>query len=84
MKYKDEDPDNLGGLGGILPAEVLKKVNELLERMHQEDFTNQGRKIEVVYVASGGQHVETQINVAPPGSSKEREKEAEPPIPSIG
>ena len=79
MNYKDEDPGNLGGLGDVLPAEVLKMLNELLERLHQADFTNHGSKIELVYVASGGQHVETQINVAPPGSSKEREKEAEPP-----
>ena len=63
MKYKDEDPDNLGGLGGMLPAEVLKMLNELLERLHQADFINHGSKIEVVYVASGGQHVETQINI---------------------
>jgi hypothetical protein len=27
MKYKDEDPDNLGGLGDLLPAEVLSKFN---------------------------------------------------------
>ena len=59
MKYKDEDPDNLGGLGGMLPAEVLKLLNELLERMNWAGHTNQGSKIEVVYVASGGQHVET-------------------------
>ena len=63
MKYKDEDPDNLGGLGGMLPAEVLKMLNELLEQMHRTGHINQGSKIEVVYVASGGQHVETQINV---------------------
>ena len=27
MKYKDEDPDNLGELGDLLPAEVLSKFN---------------------------------------------------------
>ena len=59
MKYKDEDPDNLGGLGDLLPAEVLQKVNELLEQLHWTDHTNQGSKIEFVYVASGGQHVDT-------------------------
>ena len=63
MKYKDEDPDNLGGLGGMLPAEVLKMLNELLEQQHRTGHPNNGSKIEVVYVASGGQHVETQINV---------------------
>ena len=59
--------------------EVLGFINRLLERLHQADYINQGSKIEVVYVASGGQHVETQINLAPPGPSKERKKEAEPP-----
>ena len=59
MKYKDEDPDNLGGLGDMLPADVLQKVNELLEQLHWTDHTNQGSKIEFVYVASGGQHVDT-------------------------
>ena len=63
MKYKDEDPDNLGGLVGMLPAEVLKMLNELLEQMHRTGHINNGSKIEFVYVASGGQHVETQINV---------------------
>ena len=63
MKYKDEDPDNLGGLGGMLPAEVLKMLNELLEQQHRTGHPNNGSKIEIVYVASGGQHVETQINI---------------------
>ena len=78
-KRNEEAPGNLEGLGDMLPADALKLLNELLEHLHQADFTNHGSKIEVVYVASGGQHVETQINVAAPGSSKEREKEAEPP-----
>ncbi|SHK71137.1 hypothetical protein [Xylanibacter ruminicola] len=59
MKYNEDDPDNLDGLGGMLPAEVLKMLNELLEQMHRTGHINQGSKIEVVYVASGGQHVET-------------------------
>ena len=59
MKYNEDDPDNLGGLGGMLPVEVLKMLNELLEQMHRAGHINQGSKIEVVYVASGGQHVET-------------------------
>ena len=64
--------------------EALGFINRLLERLHLlenekiEKFKNE-RKIEIVYVASGGQHVETQINLAPPGPSKERMKEAEPP-----
>lgn len=58
MRYKNEDPENLGRLGGLLPAEVLKMLNELLEQLHQADFDNHGSKIEFVYVASGGQHVD--------------------------
>ena len=76
-KENVNDPDNLGGLGNMLPAEVLKKLNELLERMQQYGHTNQGSKIEFVYVASGGQHVETQINLgAHPCPPKGREKRA--------
>ena len=84
MKYKDEDPDNLDGLGGMLPAEVLKMLNELLEQMHRTGHPNNGSKIEFVYVASGGQHIETQVNVetlpGPPciGREKETEKLPEP------
>ena len=55
--------------------EALGFINRLLERLHQADFTNHGSKIEVVYVASGGQHVETQINLgAHPNPPKGREK----------
>ena len=43
--------------------DALEFINRLLERLHQAGYTNQGSKIELVYVASGGQHVETQINV---------------------
>ena len=71
MKYNEDDPDNLDGLGGMLPAEVLKMLNELLEQMHRTGHINQGSKIEVVYVASGGQHVETQyISLNPNPSPK--------------
>ena len=45
--------------------EALGFINRLLERLHQADFTNHGSKIEIVYVASGGQHVETQIITHP-------------------
>ena len=67
MKYKDEDPDNLGELGDMLPAEVLKELNRLLERLHQwedetmKEFKNE-RKIEIVIVQSGGQHVDNVEN----------------------
>ena len=63
MNHNEEEPENLGGLGDLLPTEVLQKVNELLEKLNWTDHTNHGSKIEVVYVASGGQHVETQINM---------------------
>ena len=64
--------------------DALEFINRLLERLHQADFTNHGSNIEIVYVASGGQHVETQINVetlpSPPciGREKETEKLPEP------
>ena len=52
--------------------ESLGFINRLLERLHQADFINQGSKIEFVYVASGGQHVETQIIAYPPPLPKGR------------
>ena len=72
MKKRNEDNiDNLGGHGDLLPADVLKKVYDLLERLHRADYTNHGSKIEFVYVAPGGQHVETQyISLTPVPSPK--------------
>ena len=81
-KRNEDDPDNLGGLGGMLPAEVLKMLNELLEQQHRTGHPNNGSKIEVVYVASGGQHVETQINIGAnsnEGSEKETKDNIPPP-----
>jgi hypothetical protein len=43
--------------------DALGFINRLLERLHQSGHTSQGSKIELVYVASGGQHVETQVNI---------------------
>lgn len=89
MKYKDEALDNLDGLDGMLPTEVLKilnffdepdeqsgacsdsamtrkgrlKINQLLGQQHRAGHPNNGSKIEIVYVASGGQHVDTQVNI---------------------
>ena len=58
--------------------DALGFINRLLERLNQADFTNQGSKIEVVYVASGGQHVETQVNIgAHRNTTQGREKGAE-------
>ena len=63
--------------------DALGFINRLLERLHQADFINHGSKIELVYVASGGQHVETQINIgAHPSPSNEREIAAEDKTPS--
>ena len=61
-KRNDEVPDNLGGLGELLPAEVLKLVNELLEQQHRTDHPNNGSNVINVY-APGSQHVDTQINI---------------------
>ena len=63
--------------------DALEFINRLLERLHQAGQTNNGSKIEIVYVASGGQHVETQyISLTPnpspkgEGNFKGREKES--------
>ena len=61
MKNNEEIPEFLGGHGDELPADVLKMVNQVLELLHRKDKDHQGSKIEIVYVASGGQHVENQI-----------------------
>ena len=45
--------------------EALEFINRLLEQLQQTGHTSQGSKIELVYVASGGQHVETQIIASP-------------------
>ena len=75
-RIDEENPDILGGLGDLLPAEVLKKINQLLEQLQQKGHPNQGSKIELVYVAPGAQHIDTQINISdtcpkPRKSSKE-------------
>ena len=43
--------------------EALGFINRLLERLHQADLTNFGSHLQIVYVASGAQHVENQINM---------------------
>ena len=42
--------------------EAIGFINRLLERLHQADMTNFGSHLQIVYVASGAQHVENQIN----------------------
>ena len=46
----------------MLPDDVLKKVNELLEQLHRAEKDHQGSHIQFVYVAPGAQHVETVQN----------------------
>ena len=42
MNQNEEVPDFLGGHGDLLPADVLKMVNELLEQLHRKDKDHQG------------------------------------------
>ena len=57
MNYKDEDPDNLGGLGDMLPAEVLNKLNGLLEQLHQADGNHHGSTVINIY-EKGSMHID--------------------------
>ena len=69
MNHNDEVPDFLGGLGDMLPADVLKKVIELLEQLHRADKDHQGSTV-FIY-APGSQYVDKQINIgAYPGPHK--------------
>ena len=53
--------------------EVLGLLTRLLDQLRQADLKNFGSKIEIVYVASGGQHVENQYIASPlPPLRKER------------
>ena len=72
MNHNEEVPDFLGGLGDMLPADVLKKVNELLEQLHRKDKYHQGSPV-FIY-APGSQYVDTQINIG----------ETHPVPPSVG
>jgi hypothetical protein len=71
MKKRNEDnPENLGEFlrpdgskqpeverGDLLPAEVLKKLNELLELIHQTGQTNQGSTVINIY-EKGSMHID--------------------------
>ena len=61
MNHNEEVPDFLGELGDMLPADVLKKVNELLERVHRADKDHQGSPV-FIY-APGSQYVDKQFNI---------------------
>lgn len=75
MNDKEENPDNLEGLGQLLPAEVLEKLNAVLEQLHRAEHPHHGSKIEIVYVASGGQHVEHVDKQYFYGEGRPKEKE---------
>ena len=75
MNNKEKDPDNLGGLGDLLPAEVLKKVNELLEQLHRADKEHQGSIVLNIYEKGSlhVDHVDTQyIGHPTPGPAPQR------------
>ena len=59
MNHNEEVPDFLGGIGDLLPADVLKKVNELLEQLHRADKDHQGSTV-FIY-APGSQYVDKQF-----------------------
>ena len=69
MNYNEEVPDNLGGLGDMLPADVLKVLNELLEQLHRKDKDHQGSPV-FIY-APGSQYVDKQFIIgASPSTPK--------------
>ena len=57
MNQKEEVPEFLGGLGDMLPADVLKLVNELLEQLHQKNKDHQGSIVLNIY-EKGSLHVD--------------------------
>ena len=59
MNHNEEVPDLQGGIGDLLPADVLKKVNELLEQLHRKDKDHQGSTV-FIY-APGSQYVDKQF-----------------------
>ena len=61
MNNNEEVPDFQGGLGDMLPADVLKKMNELLEQLHCKDKDHQGSPV-FIY-APGSQYVDKQFNI---------------------
>ena len=58
----EEVPESLGGRGALLPADVLKMLEELLAQLHQTDQNHQGSIVINVY-EKGSQHIDNQINI---------------------
>jgi hypothetical protein len=88
MNFNHENPDILGGLGDLLPAEVLKKVYDLLELLKNEkmkELKNENEKgIEINIYEKGSQHVETQVNIGnPPPPKREGSLKRERNLPDI-
>ena len=57
MNQNEEVPDFLGGHGDLLPADVLKMVNELLEQLHRKEKDHQGSIVLNIY-GKGSLHVD--------------------------
>ena len=57
MNQTEEVPESLGGLGDLLPADVLKMVNELLEQLHRKNKDHQGSTVINIY-EKGSLHVD--------------------------
>ena len=85
MNQNEEVPDFLGGHGDLLPADVLKMVNELLEQLHRKDKDHQGGIVFNIYEKGSlhVDHVDTQnfYGDACPKPQKETEIENPPSLP---
>ena len=57
MNQNDEIPESLGALGDLLPADVLKKLNVLLEQLHRKEKDHQGSTVINIY-GKGSLHVD--------------------------
>ena len=57
MNQNEEVPDLLGGHGDLLPADVLKMVNVLLEQLHRKEKDHQGSTVINIY-EKGSLHVD--------------------------
>ena len=87
MKKRNEEvPDNLGGLGEVLSADVLKKLSELLDLLHLTDHPNQGSNNTFIYVARGAQYVKNLYQQIPQPDPPQRKtsdaagKSTDPPF----
>ena len=57
QKRNEDGPENLDGLGDMLPADVLKIINQLLEQLHHAENTNQGSTVINIY-EKGSMHID--------------------------